>query len=222
MREAVEVLGVQPDAREQLARARARARVARHAGAAAAASPTICPTRLRGLSDACGSWKTICISRRSGASSRRPAFVMSLAAEADRRRRSRRAAARGRGSASSCRSPTRRRCRASRPRAARSETSSTACTCPTVRSTEHAAADREVDLEVLGLEQRSRSPSVRSRRHRALERARPIWPSTSRRARFSVGRQPAAVEVIGGVGARARAAAPRRTASNACGQRGRK
>ncbi len=33
--------------------------------------------RLRGLSDACGSWKTICISRRIGASVLREALVMS-------------------------------------------------------------------------------------------------------------------------------------------------
>ena len=40
-------------------------------------SPTICPTRLRGLSDAYGSWKIICISRRNGRSSRRDSDVMS-------------------------------------------------------------------------------------------------------------------------------------------------
>ena len=39
--------------------------------------PMIWPTRLRGLSDANGSWKTICISRRSGCICLRPAFVMS-------------------------------------------------------------------------------------------------------------------------------------------------
>ena len=39
--------------------------------------PMICPTRLRGLSEANGSWKTICISRRSGAICLWPAFVMS-------------------------------------------------------------------------------------------------------------------------------------------------
>ena len=67
MREAVEVLGVQPDACEQLARSRLdlvpRARRAARSGVA-----RICATRLRGFSDACGSWKTICISRRIGCS----------------------------------------------------------------------------------------------------------------------------------------------------------
>ena len=37
----------------------------------------IWPTRLRGLSDANGSWKTICISRRSGCICLRPALVTS-------------------------------------------------------------------------------------------------------------------------------------------------
>src|SRR5215204_2209162 len=41
-------------------------------------------TRLRGFSDAKGSWKTICISRRIGASSRRPARVMSSPRNASR------------------------------------------------------------------------------------------------------------------------------------------
>ena len=40
-------------------------------------SAMIVPTRLRGLSDAYGSWKTICISRRSGCSSRRESDEMS-------------------------------------------------------------------------------------------------------------------------------------------------
>ena len=39
--------------------------------------PTICPTRLRGLSEAYGSWKTICISPRRGRSSRLLTCVMS-------------------------------------------------------------------------------------------------------------------------------------------------
>ena len=67
VREAVEVLGVEPDALEQLARALASTSPPLARRAAAAASPTIWPTRLRGFSDACGSWKTICSSRRTGA-----------------------------------------------------------------------------------------------------------------------------------------------------------
>ena len=79
VREAVDVLGAQADdaraARGALP-CRSRRPTAR---AAAAASPTICPTRLRGFSDANGSWKTICISRRSGRSrSRRSPCVMSV------------------------------------------------------------------------------------------------------------------------------------------------
>ena len=40
-------------------------------------SPMICPTVCRGFSDAYGSWKIICISRRSGRSSPAESFVMS-------------------------------------------------------------------------------------------------------------------------------------------------
>ena len=40
-------------------------------------SPTISPQVMRGLSDEYGSWKTMCISRRSGRSSRRDVCVMS-------------------------------------------------------------------------------------------------------------------------------------------------
>ena len=66
VRVAVEVLGLRgPRARAARARASLDARRARRR-AAAAAAPMIWPTRLRGLSDANGSWKTICISRRSG------------------------------------------------------------------------------------------------------------------------------------------------------------
>ncbi len=132
MREAVEVLGVQTDPREQLARARSRNR-ALGTPASRSGVARICPTRLRGFSDACGSWKTICISRRTGASSRREAFVMSRPRKRDPARRSRRRAAPARGSASSCRSPTRRRRRASRPRPGADETSSTAWTCSRAR-----------------------------------------------------------------------------------------
>ena len=70
VREAAEVLGMQADPLEQLTALgsipslctpRSRSGVAR-----------IWPTRLRGFSDACGSWKTICISRRIGSRSFRP------------------------------------------------------------------------------------------------------------------------------------------------------
>ena len=45
---------------------RTRGRTSSLVRAACSGAPMICPTRLRGFSDANGSWKTICISRRSG------------------------------------------------------------------------------------------------------------------------------------------------------------
>ena len=66
VREAVDVLGVQPDALEQLARALVH-RPALLTPRSRSGAPTIWPTRLRGFSEDCGSWKTICTSRRTGA-----------------------------------------------------------------------------------------------------------------------------------------------------------
>ena len=109
--------------------------VARHAARARSGVARIWRTRLRGFSDACGSWKTICISRRIGSSSLAArALVMSLPRK--------RIAPLGRvdqpherrGSASSCRSRTRRRSPSVSPSRSANETSSTAWTWPTVRS----------------------------------------------------------------------------------------
>ena len=109
-------------------RARARARRARAARRRACAGlvpeampwmrsgiATISPTRLRGLSEACGSWKTITRSRRSARSWRAAQPRDVLPVEADRARASARAGARCSARASTCRSRTRRRGRASRP-----------------------------------------------------------------------------------------------------------
>ena len=67
----------EPDDLEQLAHARVglACRVARPW--TRSGSPTMRPTLWRGLSDANGSWKTICIRRRSGRSSASPRCVMS-------------------------------------------------------------------------------------------------------------------------------------------------
>ena len=147
------------------------------------------PTRLRGFSDAYGSWKTICISRRSGRSSRAPSRAIVAALEAHVARRSARAGARSCARASTCRSPTRRRARASRPRATENVTPSTAWTAATCRR-EQALADREVGRDVLDLDERRR----RSRAHAAAGLRR--GSSASRSARLLVGIEPAAVEVV--------------------------
>ena len=63
---AVDVVGRQADDLEQLAHAPADLARARRSRWMRNGSPTIWPTRLRGLSDAYGSWKIICISRRNG------------------------------------------------------------------------------------------------------------------------------------------------------------
>ena len=65
VREAAEVLGPQADALKQLA-ALGLDLAPSERRAASAASPGSARMRLRGFSDACGSWKTICISRRIG------------------------------------------------------------------------------------------------------------------------------------------------------------
>ena len=69
------------------------------------------------------------------------------------------------------------------------------CTVPVRPAEQAAAADREVDLQVLGLEQRR----ARSRhaRHHVRRAARPNCPSTRRRGRLLVRLEPAAVEVLG-------------------------
>ena len=99
----------------------------------ASGAPMIWPIRLRGFSDANGSWKTICISRRTGLSFARPAFVMSTPRKliVPPVGSSRRMSVRDSVVLPQPDSPTRpsvspsRRC---------SVTSSTACTCATARS----------------------------------------------------------------------------------------
>ena len=66
VREAVVMLGVQADDLEHLLHAALAARRRCRPRAPRAAPPTMSPTRFRGFSDACGSWKTIFISRRTG------------------------------------------------------------------------------------------------------------------------------------------------------------
>ena len=76
VREPVQMLAVQADAIEQLV-ALGLDLVLRDTPRIRSGVARICATRLRGFSDACGSWKTICISRRIGCIWLRPAFVMS-------------------------------------------------------------------------------------------------------------------------------------------------
>ena len=66
VREAVVVLGVQADDVEQLLHAPLVLRRRCRSCGPRAARPTMKPTRLRGFSDAYGSWKIIIISRRTG------------------------------------------------------------------------------------------------------------------------------------------------------------
>ena len=86
VRVAVVVLRAEADAREQLLDA-AASRPSR-CWWIANGSPTIWPTLLRGFSDEYGSWKMICISRRSGRSARWREARDVLAVEADRARTS--------------------------------------------------------------------------------------------------------------------------------------
>ena len=81
MRVAVVVLGAQPDALEQLLHAQLRVLSRPWI---ANGSPMIWPTVLRGFSDEYGSWKIICISRRSGRSWRCESLRDVAAVEADR------------------------------------------------------------------------------------------------------------------------------------------
>ena len=72
VRVAVRRVGGQPDDAEQLAHLRRRPRAATRGRACAAARRRSGRREWRGLSDAYGSWKTICIRRRSGRSSLSP------------------------------------------------------------------------------------------------------------------------------------------------------
>ena len=77
VREAVVVLRVETDDLEQLLHAALALGVACRCSCTSSGSPTMKPTRLRGFSEAYGSWKTIIISRRTGRISARERFVMS-------------------------------------------------------------------------------------------------------------------------------------------------
>ena len=118
-------------------------------------SATIAPTRMRGSSEAYGSWKTICISPAQRPQLARGRGVeMSAPVEATACPRSGRAGGRGSGRASSCRSPTRRRGRASRPaRTSKRDAVDGVHDRPTSRR-EEPVADREVLGDVARLEQR--------------------------------------------------------------------
>ena len=134
VRVAVVVLGVEADLLHQLLH-RAPAPLARppRARGSRTARAMIAPTVLRGLSDEYGSWKIICISRRSGFSARLRRVRDVLAVEADRAARRLEQPHDQARRGASCRSRSRRRCRASRRASRRSETPSTACTAPTWR-----------------------------------------------------------------------------------------
>ena len=77
VRVAVPQLRPQADRVEQLAHASVDVAARATSRWMRSGSPTISPQVMRGLSDEYGSWKTMCISRRSGRSSRRDACVMS-------------------------------------------------------------------------------------------------------------------------------------------------
>ena len=127
-------VGGQADALEQLADARAALAPRPRARATRSGSPTMRPTLCRGLSDANGSWKTICIRRRSGRSSASSSVRDVLAVEHDPPGGRLVEAEDRPPDASTCRSPTRRRARASRRARSSSETPSTALMSPTWRS----------------------------------------------------------------------------------------
>ena len=123
-------------------------------------SPTMSRTVMRGLSDAYGSWKTICISppQRRAARARligRDARAVEDCTEPDVGSMSRSSSA----PASTCRSPTRRRGRASRPPSIEKLDAATAWTDADLCA-EEARADREVLDEILD---RAGSPRARTR-----------------------------------------------------------
>ena len=165
----------------------------------------IAPTRLRGLSEAYGSWKTICISRRSGRSSRRLSREMSRPSKHDAARRSARAAARGSGRASTCRSRTRRPGRASRPACTSKRHAVDGLHAGDLALQHAAALDREVLGHVARLEQHLAAHAESSGWIVALAAREP-----SRRRAGSSGRDARARRA-----ARARAARPSRARTRA-------
>ena len=229
VREAVVVLRVEADDLQQLLDA------ALDLGAVpilctSSGSPTMKPTRLRGLSDAYGSWKIIIISRRTGRMSRprelrdvagRRRSILPAVGSSSRmmqRRHRRLAAARLADDAERLALPTLK------------ETPSTALTRADLLLEDDPARDREVLLQVLDDEQlvaeppRCRSAPVRRRSGRRCSRR---CTSASRADFFALqtSRLRLLVEVAGGTGGRARAtprarAGPVRHTSITYGQRG--
>ena len=223
VREAVVVLGVQPDPLHQLLHAPLRRAVA-------VVVEPVDPERLgddradvlRGFSDEYGSWKIICISRRSGLSSRRD-DVRDVAAAIRRSCRSWARAAgviepRGRALAAARLADD---ARASRPRSMSNETPSTACTVPICSLEDDPARDREVLDEVAHLDERLAHGSA----PRSLARARPrgSLPCCAARPRSSAASARRAGTRPHGADRPARARAPGRPrggASRTYGQRG--
>ena len=112
----------------------------------------IAPTRLRGFSDAYGSWNTICSSRRTGRSWRREYFEMSMPSKTSEPlvMSYSRAMHRARVDLPQPDSPTRPRVS---PARSSKLTSSTACTRRDLALHEEARPDREVLLDVVGPQQ---------------------------------------------------------------------
>ena len=175
-------------------------------------SAMIEPTRLRGFSDAYGSWKTICISRRSGRSSR----ALSRAIDRPSKRTSPEV---GSSSRTIVRpsvdlpqpdSPTSPSVSPSRTEKVTPSTAWTAADLPP----EQALPDREVRREVLDLDERRRRRRSRRGRlpaDRPRRAARACSPGSSQQRSRWAGPPP-----------RASSAGSVVHRSKACGQRGRK
>ena len=195
----------------------------------------IWPIRLRGFSEANGSWKTICISRRTGLSFARPAVVMSVPRKliVPPVGSSRRMSVRDSVVLPQPDSPTRP---SVSPSCRCSVTSSTACTCATARSNSSpfligkyclrwSAASRTFGSAAAG---RGRAVGAarggaRSGAHIVTPPASspiwsPIWRSCALRSGTITQRSSWPVPP----GTRARSSGLTRQASWACGQRGRK
>ena len=135
----------------------------------------IWPTRIRGFSDAIGSWKTI-IRSRADVAQRAAAQPRDVAAhELDRPARSCRSAARCSARASTCRTPTRRRCRGL-ARGDLERTPSTALTRPISFLKTIPRRDREMLLDVRQAQDRLAA----RRAHRAGTDRRQLAAFTSR------------------------------------------
>ena len=146
----------------------------RPAGAAPGLRRRSGPTDRRGLRLPYGSWKTICISRRSGPQLARAQALDLLAVEADRAL-ARRSAAAAPGRAWSCRSRSRRPRPTVWPGAHRQRDAVDRLDVAD-RAAQQAALDREMHLEVLG----------RHDHRRASDRPAAARPSGSAASRWRV------------------------------------